>query len=353
MRVLTVVGARPQFIKAAPVRRALLDAGHQEILVHTGQHYDDNMSAAHFRDLELATPEIELHVGSGRHGVQTARMLEQLEPVIAAQTPDWVLVYGDTNSTLAAALAAAKLRTPLAHIEAGQRSYKRSMPEEINRVLTDHASDLLLCATPEAVANLGAEGMRTNVHLVGDVMIDALDWMLKPERRSDVLERYQLTPGTYLLATVHRQENTDDASRLAAILQAFDQLNEPIVFPIHPRTRRALPAEWSAAAHVRLVDPVSYREMVALEGGARMILTDSGGMQKEAYYLGVPCVILRDETEWNEIVEAGWAVLAGADCERIVAAVTAFRPPTARPRLHGDGHAAAHCVTCMEHAHVR
>ena len=353
MKVLTVVGARPQFIKAAPVRRALERAGHQEILVHTGQHYDDSMSAAHFRDLDLPTPDVELHVGSGTHGAQTARMLERLELVIESHTPDWVLVYGDTNSTLAAALAAAKLRTPLVHVEAGQRSFNRAMPEEINRVLADHASDLLLCVTPEAVANLAAEGIRTNVHLVGDVMIDALDWMLRPGApASGIVRELGLEAGKYLLATVHRQENADNAARLAAILAAFNRLDETIVFPVHPRTRRSLPHGWTPSAQLRLIEPVSYRHMIELERGARMILTDSGGMQKEAYRLGVPCVILRDETEWTEIVAAGWSMLAGADCQRILAAVREFRPPAERPPLHGDGQAAVHCVRHMELAHA-
>jgi len=354
MRVLTVVGARPQFIKAAPIRRALESAGHEEILVHTGQHYDDSMSATHFRALGLADPDVELHVGSGTHGAQTARMLERLEGVMADKAPDWVLVYGDTNSTLAAALAAVKLRIPLVHVEAGQRSYKRSMPEEINRVLADHASDLLLCSTPDAVANLAAEGIKTNVHLVGDVMIDALAWMLRPERPpSDIRRRLCLETGSYLLATVHRQENTDDGTRLESILTAFNRLDETIVFPVHPRTRQALPAKWTAAAHVRMIDPVGYGDMIELERGARMILTDSGGIQKEAYFLGAPCVILRDETEWPEIVSAGWAVLAGADCLRIVSEVQGFRPPLARPPLHGDGDAASKCVKCMELTRVR
>jgi UDP-GlcNAc3NAcA epimerase len=352
MKVLTVVGARPQFIKAAPVRRALEAAGHTEFLVHTGQHYDDSMSAAHFRDLGLATPDVNLNIGSGTHGEQTGRMLAALEAVMTEQVCDWVLVYGDTNSTLAGALAAVKLRIPLAHVEAGQRSYKRSMPEEINRVLADHASDLLLCATPVAVANLAGEGIRTNVHLVGDVMIDTLAWMLMSEQgRSDIHARLNLQAGTYLVATVHRSENTDNALRLGAILSALNQLDETVIFPVHPRTRKALAvANWQPAAHVRLIDPLSYRDMIELERGARLILTDSGGMQKEAYFLGVPCVILRDETEWVEIVEAGWGALAGTDCDRILSTVHSLQPPIARPPLHGDGQAAPRCVAHMEHA---
>ncbi|MGH9373621.1 MAG: non-hydrolyzing UDP-N-acetylglucosamine 2-epimerase [Vicinamibacterales bacterium] len=354
MRVLTVVGARPQFIKAAPIRRALEAAGHTEILVHTGQHYDEYMSAAHFRDLGLADPDINLQIGSGTHGEQTARMLAALEAVMTERVSDWVVVYGDTNSTLAGALAAVKLRIPLAHVEAGQRSYRRSMPEEINRVLADHASDLLLCATPGAVANLAAEGIRTNVHLVGDVMIDTLAWMLRSEQtRSDIRTRLGLETGAYLVATVHRAENTDDAKRLRAIVAAFDQLDETIVFPVHPRTRKVLAAaDWVPAPHVRVIDPVSYSDMIELERGARMILTDSGGMQKEAYFLGVPCVMLRDETEWVEIVEAGWGALSGADCGRILSLVHSFHPPTTRPPLHGDGQAAARCVAHLERVRV-
>jgi UDP-N-acetylglucosamine 2-epimerase len=349
MKLVTIVGARPQFIKAASIRRALQAAGHTEFLVHTGQHYDDVMSATQFRDLELASPDINLEIGSGGHGEQTARMLAGLEAVIIERRPDWVLVYGDTNSTLAGALAAVKLHVPLAHVEAGQRSYNRRMPEEINRVLTDHASDLLLCSTPTAVANLAAEGIRTRVHMVGDVMIDSLAWMLERTHVPGARARHGLTPGAYLLVTVHRAENTDDPGRLRAIVRALDELNEPVVFPVHPRTRQALErAQWAPAPHVHLIEPVGYREMIELERDARMIVTDSGGMQKEAYFLGVPCVILRDETEWVEIVEAGWAVLAGADADRIRSTVHSLRPPAVRPPLHGDGRAAERCVMHLE-----
>ena len=353
MRVLTVVGARPQFIKAAPVRRALDAAGHTEILVHTGQHYDDALSAAQFRDLELAPPQINLGIGSGRHGDQTAQMLGRLEALMLEQSPDWVLVYGDTNSTLAGALAAAKLRVPLAHVEAGQRSFNRCMPEEINRVVTDHVSDLLLCSTPAAVANLAAEGIRSHVHLVGDVMIDTLEWVLQRPQHPGACARLGLAPGGYLLATVHRAENTDDPARLTAILAALDDCDEPVVFPVHPRTRKAIASlGWTPSSRLRLIEPVGYRDMIELERDARMILTDSGGMQKEAYGLRVPCAILRDETEWIEIVETGWAVLAGADRERIGAAVRGLRRPAAHVPLHGDGHAAARCVSHLEQARI-
>jgi UDP-N-acetylglucosamine 2-epimerase len=355
MKVLTVVGARPQFIKAAPVRRALDKAGHRETLVHTGQHYDSEMSAAHFRDLELPAPDVNLGVGSGPHGEQTAQMLAGLERIMTGDRPDWVLVYGDTNSTLAGALAAVKLRIPLAHVEAGQRSFDRSMPEEINRVLADHASDLLLCSTPTAVANLQSENIRTNVHLVGDVMIDALDWIVRDSTGgSGIRETLGLSAGSYLLVTVHRAENTDNVDRLLAILAALDAVDEPVVFPVHPRTRRVLATlGWQPRPHLRLLAPLGYRDMVALEQGARMILTDSGGIQKEAYFLGIPSVILRERTEWPEIVAAGWATLAGTDCAAIVAAVRSLRPPAARPPLHGDGAAAVRCVTHLEETRVR
>ena len=349
MKVLTVVGARPQFIKAAPVRRALEAAGHTEVLVHTGQHYDDAMSAAQFRDLELTSPQINLGIGSGRHGDQTARMLARLEEVIIDAMPDWVLVYGDTNSTLAGALAAAKLRVPLAHVEAGQRSFNRCMPEEINRVVTDHVSDLLLCSTPAAVANLSAEGIRAHVFMVGDVMIDALAWVLQRTQTPGARARMGLERGAYLLATVHRAENTDNTDRLRAILAALDEIDEPVVFPVHPRTRRAIESlGWTPAPRVSLIDPIGYRDMIELERDARMILTDSGGMQKEAYFLRVPCVILRDETEWVEIVDAGWAALAGADRDRVKSAVRSLAPRSQHVPLHGDGRAATRCVTYLE-----
>ena len=349
MNILTVVGARPQFIKAAPVRRALESAGHTEILVHTGQHYDDALSAAQFRDLELADPHINLGVGSDRQGSQTAQMLARLEEVILEHGPDWVLVYGDTNSTLAGALAAVKLHVPVAHVEAGQRSFNRRMSEEVNRVLTDHMSRLLLCSTPTAAANLAAEGIRTHVHVVGDVMIDALSWVLQRAQTPGARARLGLESAGYLLVTLHRAENTDAPARLCAILAALNDLDEPVVFPVHPRTRKVIDTvAWRPAPHVHVIEPVGYREMIELQRDARLILTDSGGMQKEAYALGVPCIILRGETEWVEIIDAGWAVLADADSGRIRTAVRLLRPQGARAPLHGDGHAAEHCVTHLE-----
>jgi UDP-GlcNAc3NAcA epimerase len=316
---MSVVGARPQFIKAAPVQRALA-AAHDVIQVHTGQHYDDNMSGVFFRELEIPEPDVHLGVGSGSHAQQTAMMFERLEPVMMEQKPDCVVVYGDTNTTLAAAVAAAKLVLPIAHVEAGLRSFTRSMPEEQNRVVTDHLSALLLCPTKDAVRNLAAEGITTGVHHVGDVMEEALIAAAARARTgSDVLERLQVAAGSYALVTVHRAENTDDATRLNAILQAINRLDGAVVFPMHPRTRLAADrAGWQPGRHVTVIEPLGYLDMVRLEASARVVLTDSGGVQKEAYWLGVPCVTLRHETEWIETLADERNVLAGADPERIV-----------------------------------
>jgi UDP-N-acetylglucosamine 2-epimerase len=343
VKIVTVVGARPQFIKAAPVSRVLRQR-HTEVLVHTGQHYDDNMSAVFFAELDLPQPDVNLGVGSGPHGAQTAAMLAGIEQVLLAEKPDWVLVYGDTNSTLAGALAAAKLHIPVAHVEAGLRSFNRVMPEEINRVLTDHIADLLFCPSQTAVDNLAQEGVTRGVHLVGDVMADALAYAAeRAPTHSDILQRLGLTEKGFLLATVHRAENTDDPARLRAILDAFTALDEPIVFPVHPRTRARIESLnlKSKIQNLISIDPVGYLDMVRLMQAARMILTDSGGIQKEAYWLGVPCVTLRDETEWVETVQAGWNVLAGADTARIVKAVRGFMIPGVYPALYGDGWAAA------------
>lgn len=326
MKVVTVVGARPQFIKAAPVSRELRKA-RTEILVHTGQHYDDAMSAVFFRELDIPEPDYNLGVGSGSHGEQTGEMLKRIEAVLVEEHPDWVLVYGDTNSTLAGALAAAKLHIPVAHVEAGLRSFNRRMPEEINRVLTDHLSTLLFCPTPTAVENLRREGITQGVHAVGDVMQEALLWAAERARtQSTILERLGVQEKGYLLVTVHRAENTDDPARLEAILEAFAQIAEPIVFPIHPRTQARvemfnLKSRLERIAHLQVIPPVGYLDMVRLEQAARTILTDSGGIQKEAYWLGVPCITLREETEWIETVEAGANVLVGTNTTRIVEAV--------------------------------
>ncbi len=347
LNIVTIVGARPQFIKAAAVSR-VLRVRHREALVHTGQHYDANMSAVFFDELGIPPPDVNLAVGSASHGAQTGAMLAKIEEVLLAERPDWVLVYGDTNSTLAGALAATKLHIPVAHVEAGLRSFNRAMPEEINRVLTDHVSDLLLCPSETAVENLAREGITRGVTLVGDVMADAL--RLAAERADDsVLASSGVQPGDYALATVHRAENTDDPLRLQGILTSLTLLDMPVVFPVHPRARRAIAAlGWTPPAQVRLIEPVGYLGMVALMRGARAILTDSGGVQKEAYWLGIPCVTLRDETEWVETVTHGWNTLAGADPERIVAAARQPRPATPRPPLYGDGYAAERCVEALE-----
>ncbi len=338
MKVITVVGARPQFVKAAPVSRALRAQGVDEKLIHTGQHYDYNMSALFFDELDIPEPAWNLGVGSGSHGAQTAAMLTGIEQVLLTEKPDWLLVYGDTNSTLAGALAATKLHVKVAHVEAGLRSFNRRMPEEINRVVTDHVSDLLLCPSQTAVDNLAKEGITHGVHLVGDVMADALAFATERARhRSDILVQLGLAEKGFLLATVHRAENTDDETRLRNIWQAFTEIGETIVFPVHPRTRNQLAAcRLPPAANVRMIEPVGYLDMVMLEQSAKMILTDSGGIQKEAYWLGVPCVTLRDETEWVETVLAGWNVLVGADPLKIIAAAREFVASESRPMLYGD-----------------
>jgi UDP-N-acetylglucosamine 2-epimerase len=330
MKVLTVVGARPQFIKCAPLSRALRGLA-REVLVHTGQHYDDAMSGVFFRELDIPEPDYSLGVGSGPHGRQTGEMLAKIEDVIVKERPDLVLVYGDTNTTLAGALAAAKLHIPVAHVEAGLRSYKRSMPEEINRLVTDRLSTLLLCPTDTAVANLKQEGLTKGVHLVGDVMYDALmDAAENAQKLSNISERYHLRPKQYVLATVHRAENTDDSKRLQGIVHALVEIaraGHTVVFPVHPRTLHQL-RKLSIPPTDRFlqIEPVSFLDMIALESIASHILTDSGGMQKEAYWLQVPCLTLRDETEWIETVESGWNHLVGADTSRVLQAFDEAKP---------------------------
>jgi UDP-N-acetylglucosamine 2-epimerase len=350
VRVLTVVGARPQFIKAAAVSR-VLRRQHEEIIVHTGQHYDHELSGIFFEGLELPPPDVNLEVGSGSHGVQTGAMLKGLEEVMVARKPDCVQVFGDTNSTLAGALAAAKLSLPVSHVEAGLRSFNRRMPEEINRLVTDHLSALLLCPSDTAVANLAAEGITANVHLVGDVMLDVLNWARERmgDAKAEALERLSLKAGTYLLVTLHRSENTDEPSRLLGILRALDSIEEPIVVPLHPRTRKAISAiGFEPKGHVQVIEPVGYLEMVSLTNSARLVLTDSGGLQKEAYWLGVPCLTLRDETEWVETVAAGWNMLVGSDTHMIIDSVSSFAPPDVRPSLYGEGLAASRCVSLLD-----
>jgi UDP-N-acetylglucosamine 2-epimerase len=335
MKVVTIVGARPQFIKLAPVSHALRASGIGEIIVHTGQHYDPGMSDVFFEELGIPAPDHNLGVGSGLHGAQTGEMLKRIEALLLAEQPDWAVVYGDTNSTIAGALAAVKLHIPVAHVEAGLRSFNRRMPEEINRVLTDHLSRLLFCPTETALKNLASEGITNGAHLVGDVMLDGLiDAKERAKVRSNILGRLGLVERKYLLATVHRAENTDEPERLRGIMKALTQLaeEEPVIFPVHPRTRKALegiglnPSPNGVPGSPKFIEPLGYLDLVRLSASARMILTDSGGLQKEAVWLGVPCVTLRDETEWVETVEQGWNVLAGAHTDRITSHVRTFRP---------------------------
>ncbi|HET6314123.1 MAG TPA: UDP-N-acetylglucosamine 2-epimerase (non-hydrolyzing) [Chloroflexia bacterium] len=350
MKVLSVVGARPQFIKAAPVSRAMTRAGIEEVLLHTGQHYDPAMSEVFFAELDIPAPRHNLGVGSGSHAGQTAAMLVGIEAVLLDERPDYLLVYGDTNSTLAGALAAAKLGVPVAHVEAGLRSYNRDMPEEINRVVADSLSSLLFCPTGVAAANLEREGITRGVFVVGDVMYDAiLDSIPRAEGIApSLLSKLGVESGSYLLATVHRASNTDDSANLANIVRALSDSAEPVVFPAHPRTARALQqAGITPGPNVRQIGPVSYLEMLALEKHARKVLTDSGGVQKEAMWLSVPCITMRSETEWVETVELGWNTLTGTDPARILAAIHAPRLHSTPPDVYGDGHAAENIVNVL------
>lgn len=345
--VFTVVGARPQFIKAAAISRAIDD--HNRIsappirhqIVHTGQHYDHSMSASFFEELSLPPPRVNLAVGSGTHGAQTGRMLERLESVFVRDAPDVILVLGDTNSTLAAALAGAKLSIPVAHVEAGLRCGQPDMPEEINRVVTDRVSSMLFCPSPTAAANLCREGIVTGVRVVGDVMFDMVRRLADDIGASAEHDREDSDRGHYALATVHRADNVRPA-RLHAIFDAFAVLAEsglPVTVPLHPRTRRALGAR-TLPRNVTVTEPVGYGELIRLAARARVVLTDSGGLQREAYWLGVPGVVLRDETEWPETVHDGWNVLAGCDPATIVAAARRPRPTAVRRQDYGRGHAA-------------
>ena len=367
VRIVSIVGARPQFIKAATVGRAI--ASHSETapgstleekLVHTGQHYDDSMSEVFFEELEIPRPAYNLGVGSGSHGEQTGRMLERIEHVLLNEKPDLVLVYGDTNSTLAGALAAAKLHIPVGHVEAGLRSFVRTMPEEINRVLTDHVSDLLFCPTPTAVTNLAREGIDKGVHQVGDVMYDSTLFHARKAAslEGDMLRRLGIAPKSFYLATVHRAENTDNRERLTGIFEAFGEIATPacpVLVPLHPRTVKYIHQYGlRISSAVRIIEPASYLEMVVLEKNARTVLTDSGGVQKEAYFLGVPCVTLRDETEWVETVEAGWNILAGPERGAIVAAVNAPGPRGApEGGAYGNGDAATRICEVLARHPVR
>ncbi len=341
MHVLSVVGNRPQFVKSFPLSVALKERAIEEVVLHTGQHYDAELSYVFFQELGLASPSYELEGGSGTHAEQTARMLPGIERAVLREQPDGVLVYGDTNSTLAGALAAAKLAVPVAHVEAGLRSFDRTMPEELNRMMVDDLSTLLFCPTAVAVENLRREGIVERVYEVGDVMYDATLRLAPLAReRSRALVAARVEPGRYLLLTLHRQANVEREA-LARVAQGLNDLEEPVVFPAHPRTRAALEDERiELGHHVRLLPPVGYLDFAALAAQARVVLTDSGGVQKEAYWHRVPCVTLRTTTEWVETVEAGWNVLVGTDPERVVEAVASADPPDEHPPLYGDGRAA-------------
>jgi UDP-GlcNAc3NAcA epimerase len=356
MKVASIVGARPQFIKAAVVSKALASAGVSDVLVHTGQHYDFEMSAVFFDELDIPAPKYHLGVGSGHHGAQTGRMLEAIESVLLRHRPDMVLVYGDTNSTLAGALAAAKLQIPVSHVEAGMRSFNRQ-PEEINRVLTDHIADVLFAPTATAMRNLANEGIPAErIIRTGDVMYDAaLQFAAHADAFSHVLRRLELQPRTYILATLHRSENTDDRNRLRAIFEGIADVARqlPVVLPLHPRTRKEVErAQISGAVlqRIRLLKPLGYLDMTMLEKHARLIATDSGGVQKEAYFHGVPCVTLRGETEWTETLEGGCNQLvfpANGECVATCIREALSREPTFRTDAYGDGHSAMHIANAI------
>jgi UDP-N-acetylglucosamine 2-epimerase len=349
VRIVSIVGARPEFVQSVPVSKAL-QGRHEEILVHTGQHYDYLMSQSFFDELQISPPAYNLGVGSGAHSQQLAGMLVGLEDILRKESPDLVIVRGDTNSTLAGALAAAKAHIPTAHIEAGERSFDRRMPEEVNRLVADTLADVHFCASRAAVQHLAEEGIRDSVHWVGDVMLDTLMTSLPLARlRSKVLGRLGVQPRGYALTTIHRAANTDDPIRLGRIVEALNRVPETVILPLHPRTRLALDhLGMNLGTHIRPIDPVSYFDMLVLEENARLIATDSGGVQREAYFLGVPCLTLREETEWIATVSAGWNKLVGTTPEVTLEAWTTFQPPAWRPPVYGDGTAALRIAQILD-----
>jgi UDP-GlcNAc3NAcA epimerase len=350
MRLVSIVGARPQFVKLAVISRAASDRAEHQI-IHTGQHYDAAMSDVFFRDLEIPPPDHHLGVGSGAHGEQTGEMMKRLEPILASIRPDWVILYGDTNSTLAGAVVASKLHLKVAHVEAGLRSFNRRMPEEINRIVADHLSDLLLCPTDTAVTNLKAEGLAAKAVVTGDVMYDAALWGARKAEATGVFAESPWQHKPFALATIHRAENTDDPDRLAALLEALEQISTelcPVVLPLHPRTRKVLEQQGWQPRALQLIEPLNYLEMLWKERRARMILTDSGGVQKEAYFMNVPCITLREETEWVETLANNCNTLAGADTAKIVAAArnAASAGPWTLP--YGNGDAGIHTIEALQ-----
>jgi UDP-GlcNAc3NAcA epimerase len=352
MKILTIVGNRPQFVKAAAVSGPLRER-HEEVLVHTGQHHDDALSKVFFAELGLAAPDHELGIGGGTNTSQTARMLVALEPLLGELAPDAALVYGDTNSTLAGGLAAAQAHVPVVHVEAGMRSFDRAMPEELNRVLVDHLSELLLCPSDASAANLRAESTAGMIEVVGDVMVDVA-LRRQPGARADMqtLREHGVQPGEYLLCTAHRAGNVDDPARLGRLVELLLALPAAVVFPVHPRTRARLRdagllEELERTEDMKLTEPLGYVRLSALLCQARAVVTDSGGVQKEAYLAGVPCVTLRANTEWVETVQTGWNTLVDLDAQAALAAL-ARKPPTERPQPYGDGHAAERCVAAID-----
>jgi UDP-GlcNAc3NAcA epimerase len=347
MKIVTIVGARPQFIKAATISRVVKNYKEiREVIVHTGQHYDKNMSDVFFKELAIPEPNINLEVGSGLHGKQTARMLDGIEGVLIAEKPDWVLVYGDTNSTVAGALAAAKLNIPIAHVEAGLRSFNRTMPEEINRIATDHISSCLFVPTQNAMNLLEKEGLSDKAVFSGDVMYDSiLHYKEIASSRVSLKNIIEIPSGKYFLATIHRQENTDDIENLRKIFNAFSRLELPVILPMHPRTRKYM-NEISNKLNVIIIDPVGYLEMITLLNNCHKVLTDSGGLQKEAFFLQKPCITLREETEWIETLEGNWNFVTGTDPQKILEkiSITQFGE---QKQFFGDGKAAEKIVEYM------
>ena len=341
MKIITVIGARPQFIKAAAVSKKLREQN-EEIIIHTGQHYDANMSDVFFEELEIPKPEYNLSVGSGDHGYMTGNMMVKIEEVYKKEKPDLVLVYGDTNSTLAGALCASKMLIPVAHVEAGLRSFNKAMPEEQNRILTDHISKFLFAPTETAVNNLLNEGVKNGVYNVGDVMYDASIYYSKiAEKKSDILERFDLEKNQYILATIHRAENTNFKERMSNIIRALNEQDEKIILPLHPRTKKYI-EEYGLKLNdnINIIEPTGYLDTVMLEKHCKKIVTDSGGIQKEAFFVDKPCITLRDETEWVETVESGHNILVGADYEKIFYAIKNFNNAKTKDNYYGNGDAA-------------
>lgn len=352
MKVASIVGVRPQFVKASVVSRELRK-NHEEILIHTGQHYDYEMNKIFFEELCIPEPDYYLGVGSGLHGYQTGEMLKKIEEILVNEKPDLVLTYGDTNSTMAGALAASKLGIKSAHVESGLRSFDRSMPEEINRILTDHCSDYLFCPTQNAVDNLKREGITQNVHLTGDVMVDSLLFNKSiAETRSSILNDLKLKSKDYLVATIHRASNTDNKENLQNIVEAFQELDREIVFPVHPRTVKLLKSYGlydKLNSSVIITEPLGFLDFVKLMNHARMILTDSGGVQKEAYILTVPCITLRENTEWIETVEDGWNILVGSNKDKIISTVEEFKPSLeSHTNRYGCGDSSRYIASAIE-----